>query len=131
MTSKQSFYLIIFLLAGMLLQTACTQDSQQVDPKIIGKWQLLEGWRNNRTSPSLENISFEFFADGNMRSNFNFNGSSEAGTFELKENNLHQRNGQIDVDYSVESLSDSILILSTRLMEADFRLLLKKQASDQ
>lgn len=131
MTSKQALYLTIALLFGILFQTSCTPESQQVDPRILGKWTLLEGWRNNRPSPSLENIAFEFFADGNMRSNFNFNGSSEAGIFELKENMLHQRNGQIDVDYAVESLSDSIMILSTNLMDADFRLLLKKQASDQ
>jgi hypothetical protein len=44
---------------------------------------------------------------------------------------LRQNNGEMELDYTIESLSDSILILSTILMDAEFRLLLKKQAAIQ
>lgn len=66
-----------------------------------------------------------------MRSNFNFNGSSEAATYQVEDNMLRQNNGEMELDYTIESLSDSILILSTILMDAEFRLLLKKQAAIQ
>jgi hypothetical protein len=121
--SRVALFFSLFYLAS------CQPSAPEVDPRLLGKWQLLEGWRNNRQSPSLENIFFEFFPDNNMRSNFNFNGSSEAATFQLKENILKQSNGEMELDYTVESLSDSILILSTTLMDADFRLLLKKEAA--
>ncbi len=130
MTSNNILLRAIFLL-GFFWIASCSADKQEVDSRLPGKWQLIEGWRNNRQSPSLENVFFEFFADGNMRSNFNFNGSSEAGTFQMEDRILRQRNGEFELEYTIESISDSILILNTILMEAEFRLLLKKEPSAQ
>ena len=130
MTRTQALTRVV-LFISILYLASCQLAKPEVDPRILGKWELLEGWRNNRQSASLENIFFEFFPDNNMRSNFNFNGSSEAATFQMEENILHQSNGEMELDYTIESLSDSILILSTTLMDAEFRLLLKKQAAIQ
>ncbi len=130
MTRTQTLTGVTFIIS-LLYLASCQPAKPAIDPRLLGKWQLLEGWRNNRQSPSLENIFFEFFPDNNMRSNFNFNGSSEAATYQLDDNILHQNNGEMELDYSIESLSDSILILSTILMDAEFRLLLKKQAAIQ
>ena len=113
------------ILFGIALLASC-QSRQENDNQdiILGKWEIRQAYRNGRLTESLDELYFEFFQDGKM--NTNLLGMPESSIYAIKENQLQQREGQLDIDYTIEELSDSLLVLSTELRGYNFRLSLKR-----
>ena len=96
---------------------------------ILGRWDIQEATRNNRPTESLAELYFEFYEDGTMLTNLT--GESEKANYEVDGERLLQRESQVEPDYLIEELTDSVLIISTRLRNIPFRFRLKKSIQER
>ena len=117
----------------LLAMTTCLclycepESGNQQNSRIIGHWDLQQALRNGKPATSLEDIFFEFYENGSIKTNFNLSGETETGTFAISKDNVLQQEGGLNLDYIIEELNDSILILSTELQESAFKLLLNRK----
>lgn len=120
----------LFVAIGLIALAAC-QDTQETSRQeyLLGRWELQQAFRNGQVTESLQELYFEFFQDGKMSTNIL--GASETATYELQENELRQRDSQMDIDYQIEELSDSLLVLTTNLRSYDFRFRLHKRIQEE
>jgi len=120
----------LLLTIGLATLLAC-QDTQETDRQehLLGRWELQQAFRNGQVTESLQELYFEFYQDGEMSTNIL--GASETAAYELDDNNLQQRDSQLDIDYRIEELSDSLLVLTTNLRNYDFRFRLRKSIQEE
>lgn len=120
-------YLFWIALLGMTL-TACASDAAEkaaeAKNQLLGKWELESAERGGKKTDSLRGLYFEFGADGSIVTNIL--GSEEAGAYEMKEGVIEQRSPRMEVNYQVESLGDSTLVLITNLRNTDFKFVLSR-----
>jgi hypothetical protein len=109
----------------LLVKNDNTEETAQL---LVGRWELEQALRNGSPTESLTDLYFEFTSDGKLMTNIA--GLPEEGTYELKKEQLLQRNTQIDADYTIEEIADSNLVLSTDLRGYAFRFLFKKANTD-
>lgn len=124
------FWKSIFTFLAITLFFAC--GSEEADPQatqILGRWEIEEASRNGRITESLAELYYEFDADGKITTNLT--GATETGTYTLEEGKLLQRNTKIDADYTLDSLSDSSLIMSTRLRNSTFKFRLIRPITEE
>ena len=57
--------------------------------------------------------------------------ASTEATYQLSKNQILQRESEIEIDYVVEQMSDSVLILSTELRGYSFRFVLNKLSGEE
>lgn len=120
---------ISLLLLGTITIFACqTQNTAETAQMLVGRWELVQALRNGSPTESLAELYFEFTADGKLKTNLT--GVPEEGTYELKDEQLLQRNTQIDADYTIEEIADSNLTLTTNLRGYAFRFDLKKSTTE-
>ena len=123
---KYQFRLLLF--STVMLFTCCEPEDNIYENQIIGRWELKEAQRDNRPAPYLEDTYFEFYEDQSLITNFNLTGSVDQGKYEIKDNVLEQLESDLNLSYTIESINDSSLVLSTNLQNANFRLLLNKRS---
>ena len=121
LASVRTFSILFSIALLASCQSRQENDNQDI---ILGKWEIRQAYRNGRLTESLDELYFEFFQDGKM--NTNILGMPESSIYAIKGNQLQQREGQLDIDYTIEELSDSLLVLSTELRGYNFRLSLKR-----
>lgn len=116
---------ILLLILGTTTFLACQNNTtEETAQLLVGRWELEQALRNGNPTESLADLYFEFAADGKLMTNIA--GLPEEGTYELKKQQLLQRNTQIDADYTIEEITEANLILSTDLRGYAFRFLFKK-----
>ncbi len=122
-------YLTISLLSVLLVFTACTSDGSETkkDKTITtddlnGRWDLSEAVRDGQKTASLEGTYMEFGGNDQLSCNFNETGDDVESSFILKDNTLTHN----EQNYKIESFSDSELVVSTKLMDFDFKLTFNK-----
>ncbi len=121
---------ILLLLLGTMSIFACqTRNTAETAQMLVGRWELVQALRNGNPTESLAELYFEFTADGKLLTNIA--GMPEEGTYELKEEQLLQRNTQLDADYTIEEIADSNLTLTTNLRGYAFRFDLKKSGANR
>ena len=120
---------ITYLLLALPLLTffSCEDDSAQTaaQNQLVGRWELVEAYRNNQLTPSLENLYFEFTETDSMRTNLN-NGRTETVPYEVKEEQIVPEGSSLEAIYQIVSLTDSSLELSTNIGRFPFRFILRK-----
>jgi len=115
-------------LFGSLFFVACKQDKKLDQEMLIGRWEIIEGERNGQVSEMLADLYFEFFRDGNMRSNLP--GADGLSKFELKEGQIFQTGENLQPVYLIQELTDSTLLMSSQISNYDFRFLLGKKVTE-
>ena len=120
----RKLFLIAFV--GILLYACATDGQTEEQNKLVGRWELKSAQRAAKSTDSLRGLYFEFTGDKVLRTNI-MNGVAEEGTWEQEENSIAQRNTSRDIDYTIESLTDSMLVLNTKLSETNFRFVLGKK----
>ncbi len=119
-------------LAVLLMSTALScggEQEQKNEEMLLGKWELERASRNGQVTESLTDLYFEFFQDGKMRTNIS--GLPESVTYEVSGNTIHQREGQMDIDYNIESISDSMLVLAAEINDFNFNFVLAKAVQEE
>ncbi len=107
---------------------SCHDDDATIATRqqLNGRWDLVEAYRNNQLTPSLENLYFEFSSGDSLRTNVN-NGQAETVVYKLDDQQIIPQGSSLDAVYQIVSLSDSSLELSTYIRHLPFRFLLRKQ----
>lgn len=119
-----------FWAAGALvLFAACQNETKDTNYEelILGRWELIEALRDGKPTETLTGIYFEFKPEGRVVSNLA--GQEEESKFELEGKNIGQKGGQIAVNYQIEELNDSLLVLTFSLRQVNFRLKLDRVVS--
>ena len=106
---------------------SCKKDADATAGLLLGRWELQEGFRNRQLSESLAGLFFEFGTEGQMSTNLPLMDASVNSTFTADPEKIVQRQGELEVEYRIESLNDSLLIINTKLRNYDFRFVLKKK----
>ena len=93
--------------------------------QLIGKWEIVEAYRNGNLAESLDDLFFEFYEDGKMRTNIL--GSSSQSDYEIDGQKILQGGDDgVEVDYQIEEVSDSTLVLTTALRRYNFSFSLRR-----
>ncbi len=119
---------------GLLLLFSCAgKDKNEVidhTPElIVGKWELQKATRNDRETESLTNLFFEFTEEGRIRTNLI--GKEDGGLYTIEDKLVQQREGIVDIDYTINQISDSLLILSTTLRGFNFQFWLGRGVEEE
>ncbi|MDX1667721.1 MAG: lipocalin family protein [Saprospiraceae bacterium] len=123
-------YPIFFILFLCLQLVGCQSDVQDEQREmLLGKWELTEATRDGRYTESLDELFFEFYQDGEMRTNLS--GRVESATYELEDNLLLQRESQIETDYQIEQLDEEKLMMSTNLRGSHFVFTLERSIQEE
>ncbi|RMG84805.1 MAG: hypothetical protein D6714_07150 [Bacteroidetes bacterium] len=118
---------------------ACTNDTSNPDAEapemkpalsaaagqmLLGRWELVEGYRNGDRSEMLAGTWFMFTPDGQMSTNLG--GSNESMAYVLEGNHVKQKSERFPADYVIEEITDSTLVLSMSMRDVPFRFVLRK-----
>ncbi len=96
---------------------------------ILGKWVLKEGFRDGNPTETLADTFFEFSEEGKMSTNLG--GGNEIVDYNIVENKISQTSSRFPVDYQIENISDSLLMLSMTLRDIPFVLVLEREVADE
>lgn len=114
------FFQTTLLIFGLSIAVACGEDDVHDTDLILGRWDIQEALRGGRPTESLDNLFFEFFEEGKMRTNIT--GTPTNASYEISGDQLLQRGGPLEADYTIQSLTDSALILTAIINKLDFKL---------
>lgn len=117
------------LLLSLTLLGACGEDDVVQEELLLGRWDIRQGLRNGRATESLDQLFFVFYEEGRMQTNIT--GSPADANYELAEDQILQRGGPMEIDYTIQSLTDSLLILTTSINNYDFRLELGRTIQEE
>jgi hypothetical protein len=126
---KNSRIQLLCLIGLCSLTYACTSEAKlnkEAKNKVIGKWEIKEAYRNGKLTESLDNLFFEFYEDGQMRTNIL--GASIQTNYSFSSGNIKQEAGEdgIEMEYLIEAVTDTSLVLSTVLRRFNFKFDLKR-----
>lgn len=108
----------------LLLASGCQNEVVDDSGKLLGRWDIIEAKRGGQVTESLDQLFFEFFQDGKMRTNIL--GATEDATYMMENMIIKQRESQLEIDYKVDSLTDSVLTMSTTINRYNFQFRLGK-----
>ena len=93
--------------------------------ELAGRWEISEAFRDGKATDTMEGMFFEFTEDGQLTTNMT--GAAETYQYELDGDQIEQREGTIETDYTIESLLEQQLILTTTLRGKHFRMVLEQE----
>lgn len=117
------------LILSFLFVLGCKSEPVNNTDQLIGRWDIREAKRNGQATESLDQLYFEFFQDGNMKTNIL--GADEEATYELDNKTIRQRESQMPIDYTIESISDTSLIMNATINRFNFRFQLGKTVEEE
>lgn len=123
------FFQPTLLILGLSLAVACGEDNTEKVNQILGRWDIQEALRSGRPTESLDELFFEFYDEGKMRTNIT--GSTLDCSYEIDGDKLLQRGGPLEADYTIQTLSDSVLILTAMINKLDFKLQFTKTVQEE
>lgn len=105
---------------------ACENDTSATRDAILGRWELDKGFRNERETEMLAGVFFLFGDDGKMQTNLPV-GAEDPTEFDIKKNEILQKSPQ-PLTYSIQSVTDSTLVLTMEMRGVSFKLELQRAA---
>ncbi len=113
------------IVAFLLVVAACASEPKAVieASQLVGRWEIEQATRAGKPTATLDQLFFVFSEDGTMETNLpTFEGQS---AYKLNDNIVRQ-DGATEAKYTIESLNESQLILTTELRGFEFRFLLNR-----
>ena len=107
---------------------ACQNEPQQSDfdqSRLTGRWEIDKAWRNGKQTETLTGTYYEFGEDGAMRTNLTPTLVEDEFSYDFSGNEIKQKS-EPAVIYTVQSLTDSLLVFSMTINKFPFRLQLRK-----
>ncbi len=127
MIVKRLATFFLMLTTILLSFPACESEPENVEEHLIGRWEIVNATRDGRPAETLSDLYYEFNADGSMLTNLPV-GEAES-TYEIDGSTLTQKTAQMDVEYRIESITDSTLVLTATIRDTPFRFNLQKNPS--
>lgn len=115
---------VVLAALAVVLTGACKSEPDDTAQLLTGRWELIEATRDGQPSETLQDLYFEFLPDGQL--NTNIAGGPESALYELDKKTVRQRQSRIEADYTIEEISDSLLVLSAKIRDYAFRFRLAK-----
>lgn len=115
--------LSVFTLAcfsAILLVWSCDDETKSNNLALIGRWEIVRGFRNQKATETLIGTYFQFGDDGKMQTNLPI-GPEEPMDFSVNNNEIRQKSTP-PVKYIIKSLSDSSLVLDLELRGMQFEM---------
>jgi hypothetical protein len=119
---------LLFTLMGTTF-VACESEPENVEDYLYGRWEIANATRAGQNAETLSGLYYEFDANGTMRTNLPLGGQEES-SFSLDGSTISQQTEQMTVDYKIENISDTLLILSTEIRDTPFRFNMRKAQAD-
>lgn len=114
------------ILLGILSFTYCKNEQANAAELIVGQWSLQEATRDGEPTPLLKDLYFHFTGDGNMETNLPV--APGQASYLLEGKKITQKGESGEIAYTIQSISDSVLIIATELQDTPFRFMLKRNS---
>ena len=98
--------------------TSCEEPAPDLGPSLIGRWEIVKGYRNDKQTETLTGTYFEFDAAGSMVTNLPV-GPETKVNYELNKDVIRQECTP-PVEYKIQDLNDSTLVLGLELRGMQF-----------
>jgi hypothetical protein len=115
---------LLLVASSLLLFTSCDDDKDKTRASILGRWELVAGFRNEKPTETLRGVFFEFNEDGKMTTNLPV-GADAPTEYELHKNEILQKSPQ-PVKYSIKEVTDSTLTLMMEMRGMPFEMQMVK-----
>ena len=102
---------------------------ENVSEIIIGKWELLEGYRDGNLTETLADTYFSFTPDGKLQTNLS--GGNEIVNFSIDGRTIKQDSQTFPVDYSIDDISESNMTISMAMNGRSFMFVLQKAVPEE
>lgn len=115
------------LMIALLVACAgeATMNQEDFKPELLnGKWELLEASRNGVVTGTLKDVFFEFKPPNVLETNVPT--IEGVGTYTLDDLQLTHTLSDKSVDYDIKSLTDSLLLIETKLQGFKFEFSLER-----
>jgi len=103
-----------------LFVLSCDDETKSNNLALIGRWEIVQGFRNQRQTETLSGTYFRFGDDGKMITNLPI-GPEEAMDYTVSHNEIRQKSTP-PIKYIIQSLSDSTLVLDLELRGMQFEM---------
>ncbi len=129
MNSKRTSNVLLLLFSFMLIAPACTEEPENVKELLPGRWELQHAMRDGQPTRSLTDLYYEFDGEGKMQTNLPVAQGESAYT--ISGMSIEQEQNGSVIAYTVESISDTSLVLTTELRDTRFQFNLQRVAPEQ
>lgn len=126
---------LLSLLVAIFFYASCSSDAvaEQKEPAanlLEGRWELVEGFRSGKKTESLAGTYFSF-SEGTMSTNLPIKGAINS-VYTKKDNVISQTIiNDMTIDYTIESITEKQLKLSSKLRGLDFTFLLERPSTNE
>lgn len=127
MNSKRCFYFLAGLIVCLAWQSCQEQVAKQDTSLLNGKWLVVSATRNANPTTTLNEAFFEFAADSTMQSNLT--GEAMRARYSVSGNTINQIS-ESALSYDILKISADTLVLKTKILDYDFKLLLVNERLD-
>ncbi|NJL74993.1 MAG: hypothetical protein HC892_08135 [Saprospiraceae bacterium] len=114
----------LLLLLGYLVACTSEQKTDINTENLVGRWQLKQAFRNEQPIETMSDLYFSFTTEGNMETNMPT--GEGAATYSVSGDKIEQRNDQSQLEYRIEELTETTLILNTQVENFRFRFAMEK-----
>ena len=122
---------LIVILVGIMgcsIWQSCQETVEPLDTSLLlGRWLVVGAERNANETKTLNEAYFEFSSDSTMQTNFT--GQESTASFTTKGNWIKQISGE-KLSFDILQLSADSLVITTKLMNYDFKLFLANERLD-
>jgi hypothetical protein len=122
------FSALLLSVAALMTLSACDDPTDKNRTALVGHWELTKALRNQRETGLLADIFFDFDPDGKMLTNLPVAPEPLPVAYEVMGEELVQKLPQ-PITYHIQSLNDSVLVLSLEMRSIPFELQLRKTES--
>lgn len=119
MNSKQISKAILMGLGIMLLAVSCSEEPENIQELLPGRWEIQQATRNGEVTRSLADLFFEFDSEGTMRTNLPV--AKGESNYQLAGTAIEQNQDGNIIAYTVTAITDSTLVLQTELRSTPFQ----------
>ena len=106
--------------------SSCEDETKNNSLALVGRWQIVEGFRNQKPTQTLAGTYFQFGDDGKMQTNLPI-GPEEPMDYQVSGNEIRQKSVP-PIKYMIQNINDSALVLSLELRGMQFVLHLQRSA---
>ncbi len=111
-----------------LAPAGCDERADKNRQALVGDWELVKGFRNQKPTESLEGATFHFGGDGKMSTNLPL-GIENPSDFEVSKNTVRQF-GRQTVEYTIQALTDTSLVLKFEMRSIEFELRMRRVSGE-
>lgn len=110
--------------SSVLLLFSCEDESKANQSSLIGRWEIVKGFRNQKETETLSGTYFRFNDDGRMQTNLPI-GPEEPMEYAVSHNEIRQKSSP-PVKYIIQSITDSTLVIGMELRGMQFEMHLRR-----